>query len=228
MKLVPVDKVGQIEFYESHLPPWTTNAVAIGTTAGAVTNLETLTEAARAAYEAQRLAQDAAKDATLAFNDAVKAMARAGADIVRQIRAQGAIQGNSVYVLASIPAPATPGPVGVPGTPYEFAAELMQDGGLDIAWKCKNPAGCTHVLYQVWRRVGGTGPFTYVGGNGQKKFLDSTIPSGTSQLTYQIQAVRSTGIGNWAQYNVTFGNLGIPGAQTVTVTQAEALPRMAA
>src|SRR6476661_7841862 len=108
MGVVPPTKVGKIEFYENHITPWSANAVAIGTTAAAVTDLQTKTTAARAAYTAQQAALDAAKSATLAYTNAVNAMAAAGAAIISQIRAKAKTAGNGVYVLASIPAPATP------------------------------------------------------------------------------------------------------------------------
>jgi hypothetical protein len=80
-----------------------------------------------------------------------------------------------------------------------------------------NPAAGT--VYQVGRRIGGAGEFTYCGGAGAKKFLDETIPAGSSQVTYQIQAVRSTAVGEWAQFNVNFG-IGTGGAMTTSVTES--------
>ena len=44
------------------------------------------------------------------------------------------------------------------------------------------------MVYQVYRRATATGEFTYLGGSGAKTFVDSTIPAGSSQVTYQIQA----------------------------------------
>lgn len=229
MATVPVNKVGKIEFFEEHIAPWTANAVAIGTTALAVTDLQTKTEAARAAYEAHRAAQNAAKAATVAFNSAVGAMVTAGTDILWKIRAQGVANGDSVYELAQIPVPSERTPVGNPGTPFDFKVELYQNGALDLSWKCTNPPRCTGVTYQVWRRIGGTGELVYLGGVGQRKFLDAQIPPGASLLTYQIQAVRSTGVGNWATFNVSFGPVtpGMP-AGTVSVTPGSATPKIAA
>jgi len=141
MSVVPTPKVAKIEFYENHVSPWSSNAVAIGTTAAEVTALQTKTTAARDAYNDALSARDAAKAATLAFDNAVAAMADAGADIIKQIRAKAATAGTSVYVLAQIPAPATPTPVGPPGTPYDFGVELLGDGSLELRWRCINPAG---------------------------------------------------------------------------------------
>src|SRR5687768_879528 len=134
MPVVPPTKVGKIEFYENHIAPWTTNAVAIGTTSAAVTDLGTKTTAARSAFNAQQAAQEAAKAATLAYNNAVEAMAVAGSAIISQVRAKAKTAGNNVYVLAQIPAPALPSPVGAPGTPTDFAVELFQDGSLELTW----------------------------------------------------------------------------------------------
>ncbi len=65
---------------------------------------------------------------------------------------------------------------------------------------------------------GPTGEFNYLGGSGEKEFTDSTIPAGSSQVTYQLQAVRfPTGarpVGA-RQFNVNFGT----GSGTTTVTE---------
>jgi hypothetical protein len=60
------------------------------TTTAAVTDLATKTTAARAAYNAQQAAQNAAKAATIDFNLAVDAMTTRGADIIKQIKAKAA------------------------------------------------------------------------------------------------------------------------------------------
>jgi hypothetical protein len=225
MSVVPKKQLDKLEWCESHVPPWSTNAVAIGTSAAEVTAFEDKTEAARAAMTAAVAAKDAAKNATLALKNAIAALDIAAAGIVKQVRVKAETTNNpNVYVLASIPAPATPSPVGAPGTPSDFAVELFQDGSLDLSFKCVNPVGCTGVVYQVWRRTGTSGEFTYVGGVGEKKFLDTTIPAGSSFFTYKIQAVRSTSIGPWATFNVFFG-AGISGAMTASV---ESSPKMAA
>jgi len=43
---------------------------------------------------------------------------------------------------------------------------------------------------------GATGEFGYLGGVGGKSFIDDTVPAGSAQVQYQIQAVRSTSIGH--------------------------------
>lgn len=115
---------------------------------------------------------------------------------------------------------ATPEPVPQPGTPTSFKVTLNADGSLDLGWKCKNPPGSRGTIYQVWRKIG-AGEFTYVGGTGARKFVDSTVPAGTAGVTYQLQAVRSTAVGDWAQFNVNFG---MTAGGTMTAAVAEAAP----
>lgn len=218
MALIPDSKVGKIEFCENHVSPWTTNAVAIGTTPAAVTDWSTKTAAARAAYVAQQAAQSAAKDATTDLNVALDALMIATSSIIKQVRAKADMSGNSVYSLASLPVPPTPTPVPAPGTPTDFKVELFVDGSLKLAWKCTNPTGAQGTIYQVWRRVTADSEFTYLGGSGTKDFIDQTIPTGASQITYQIQAVRSSAVGNWAQFNVNFGTTA---AGTVTASVSD-------
>jgi hypothetical protein len=119
---------------------------------------------------------------------------------------------------------ATPTPRPAPGKAYEFNATLMGDGSLDSKWKCNNPPGAAGTIYQIFRRTGAAGEFEYLGGVGERKFHDTTIPAGTATVTYKIQAVRSTAVGDWAEFNVNFG-MSAGGGMTASVEPA---PKLAA
>jgi hypothetical protein len=225
MSVVPPEIVAKIQFYEDHNTPWSTNAVAIGTTTTEVTALNTLTTAARAAYDAQQAAQNAARDATLNLRLAVAAMATAGSDIIKKVRAKAATDGDGVYALASIPAPALPSPVPPPGTPDNFVATLNPDGSVRLKWKCANPRSAAGTVYQLSRRTGTTGDFVAIGVSGTRSFVDATLPAGVASVTYQIVAVRSTALGTAAQFLVNFGVSGATGEMAASVAQA---PKLAA
>lgn len=212
MGLIPNSRSGKVQFYFSRLPAWAQHATAIGTTTQAVTDLQTKTEAAQAALTAQEEAKAAAELATVAADEAVAAMAHAGAVIIQHIRGKAMESGSQVYQLAQIPPPAKPSPKGEPGAPYAFKVTLEQNGALTLTWKCDNPPGATGTIYQLWRKIGG-GDFEYIGGCGSRRFVDSTVPPGSANVTYQMQAVRSTVVGPWAQFNVNFG---VGGTTTVT------------
>lgn len=215
MALVPNTKTGKIEFFQSKIAPWTTNAVAIGTTVAEVTALEAKVTEATDALAAQVAAKAAAETATQTPDRAVEAMAQAGAQIISEIRTKAGLAGDSVYDLAQIPVPATPAPKPAPAKCTDFAVEIDEDGSIKLTWKCANPPGTSGTLYQVWRKSPDT-EFVYLGGCGSKEFTDATIPPGTSSVTYQIQAVRSTAVGPWAQYNVNFS---VGAAAVVTETR---------
>ena len=221
MSVIPDTKVGKIEFCENHVAPWTTNSVAIGSSAPAVTAWATAVTNARAAYAAQQAAQSAAKDATTDLNVAMQTMMDATTSIIKQVRAKADITGDSVYSLASLPVPATPAPRPAPGKPTDLLVTLDESGILNLGWKCINPAGASGTIYQVWRRIGAATEFTYIGGSGTKTFVDNTLPTGSTQVTYQIQAVRSTAVGPWAQFNVNFG---VSSAGTMTAMVTESTP----
>jgi hypothetical protein len=221
--IVPPDAAGKVLFFETHVTQWGSVATSIGTTTAIVTALNTKVVAARAALNAQQAAADAAKAATLAAKNAVATMNDAGIDIIKSIKTKAATDPN-VYVLAQIPAPATPTPVGPPGTPTDFAITLQQNGALTLTWKCANPPGASGTIYQVYRKIGTAAEFSFVGASGQRKFVDSTLPSIAGRVTYQIMGVRSTSFGDPAQFNVNFG-IGGAGEMTASVAQA---PKLAA
>jgi hypothetical protein len=102
----------------------------------------------------------------------------------------------------------TPSNPAEPGTANTFKAQLTALGYLNLSWKCTNPTAGT--MYQLFRKIGTAEP-TYLGGTGSKKFVDTTLPAGTADVTYMIQAVRSSGVGAWADFNV---KIGVSGSST--------------
>ena len=233
MSIVPPSRLGKIEFYEAHITPWTTNAVAIGLTTAQVTALDTKVKDARDAYDAQIAAHDAARAATQDFYDKVRAMHSDpgfGADMIAAIKNKAQTTNNpNVYVLAQIPPPATPGTTPPPGTPFDFTVGLLQSGALELKWKCTNPTGTQGTLYEVKRRFGGvSAPFEYAGASGTRAFTDETLPTGSAPVTYQVTAVRSTSRGNPAQFTVNFGLGGGGGELTITSTSEESPVKIAA
>lgn len=220
MTIVPRDTVDKIQFYIDHIPVWEDVATQIGTTVLEVTSLNTKTQAAKAAYDAQQAAQDAAKSATETLHQAVAAMAAAGSTIIEEIRAKASAVGPSIYPLAQIPAPATPSPTPPPSKPSDLVVTLDDSGTINLKWKCANPARTSGTMYQLFRRTSASGEFQYIGGTGKKSFADNTLPAGSTAVTYQIQAVRSTSVGPSAQFNVNFGI----GGGTMTASVVETAP----
>jgi hypothetical protein len=225
MSIVPRSNVDKLEFYEAHLPPWQTHAVAIGLTAAQVTALAEATTKAREAYNDHQAAIEAAKAATLNFYNAVTKMHDDGADLIRTIKNKAETSGDpNVYVLAQIPAPQPPGVTPPPGTPSKLRVELLATGALKLSWKCANPEGTSGTVYEVKRRIeGAQATFAYLGATGVREFTDDTLPAGSSSVTYQITALRSTVCGNPAQFVVNFG-VGGDGRMAANVTNQTANP----
>ncbi|CAN5644026.1 hypothetical protein BH09PLA1_BH09PLA1_34570 [soil metagenome] len=205
MRVVPRNKQPQVQFFMTHLEKWTANSEAIGTTPEMVATLADQTEAARLALVEQQMAQQATRNATLKCQIALERMATTGAAILLQIRARAQTEGAGVYSLALLTAPAKASPIGAPGTPTEFTYMLDTRGALKLRWKCKNPRGAVGTIYEVRRSIGMEGELTFLGTTGQKRLIDDTIPAGTSRIVYQIRAIRSTAVGDWAMFNVSFG-----------------------
>ena len=219
MGVIPNTRVGKIEFFESHISPWTEHVADIGLTAGSVANLTSLTEAARASFLAAEEARQASKAATEAFYTAVAAMAKSGTSMVETIRVYADVNNNpNVFVLAEIPAPSSGSPVGPPGTPFQPVVTLSQTGAIALNWKCNNPSGASGTIYEVRRQIGG-GSFAFIGATGTREFVDDTIPAGSSIVNYQVNGLRSTVRGPVATFNVRFG-VGGPGLTVTDATNA--------
>jgi hypothetical protein len=224
MSVVPQKKIARVEWYEGRIAAWTSNATAIGTTAGACTDMAAKITAARAAWNAKVIAEAASEAATNTFYTACDAMGVAGQAIIKNVRSKAESTGDmEVYSLAMIPPPATPTPAGPPGTPGDFSVQL-DSGALMLKWKCSNPVS-GGVVYQVYRRTTPAGEYEALGIAGEKRFIDATVPAGSSQVTYKIRGVRPTAAGMWAEFNVTFG-MSTAGATIASVS--ETTPKLAA
>jgi hypothetical protein len=227
MKLVPRKKDDRIGFYQAHIAAWTANAVAMGSTAAAVTAVQTQLATAVAAMEAQRVAQAAAKTAVQVCDQAVALLNDLGMVVIEQVRTKARTAGDGVYSLADLPVPATPTNKPAPGKVTDFKATLTDIGGLEMSFKCPNPVGTSGTMYQIFRKIGDAVEPTYIGGSGSKTFVDNTLPAGVAKVTYQIQAVRSTGSGPWAAFIVMFGTP-VNGVVSTQVTETNASPKIAA
>ncbi|HEV7302173.1 MAG TPA: hypothetical protein VGN72_22740 [Tepidisphaeraceae bacterium] len=122
-------------------------------------------------------------------------------------------------------------PLAAPGPLSNFTAEINGDGSLTIRWAASNPAGAHGTMYQVWRRVGAVGPLVYCGATGSKSYTDAAVPAGAVGVMYQVQAVRSTAVGPWTQFNVNFaagGSGAVSTGLTVSASGSATSPKMAA
>jgi len=206
MRLVPESNEGKIQFYQCRLAPWAEHAAELGTSDAEIAALAAKTEGAKQAVRAALAARNAARGATLRANQLIKEMETAGANVVKQIRAKAATADRGVYSLALIPAPEKPSPLGALGKPKDFTVELDAMGWLTLRWKCKNPRAAVGTVYQVSRRIGTGGKFQVIGTVGERKFIDTTVPPGSGEVEYQVQAVRSTSVGPRARYQVPLGS----------------------
>ena len=179
-----------------------TDFASYGITSAQATNYQTVSDNFVAAYDALKVPSTRTKAATAAKNTAKIFLKLAISDLSRIIEGQSTVT-DEQKVLLGLNVRKTPGPVDAPGTPTDFSATLRTDGALLLKWKCVNPANAVGVIYQLYRVVDG-GELTS-GGAGKRMFIDSTVPMGTSTVTYTIQATRTTTVGVAADFLVKFG-----------------------
>lgn len=139
-------------------------------------------------------------------NDARTPLRKMAAELGKIVMANPTVS-DAQRIDLGIAVRATRSPRPAPGTPFDFRVTLSAIGELTLTWKCKNPKGTSGTMYQVWRRIGPTGPFVYLGQTGEKMFRDETIPLGSAMINYRVQAVRSTKAGAAAEHIVNFGGI---------------------
>lgn len=217
MGIVPINRVGKLEFYETRISAWTSSAAGVGLTALQCTDLAAAITAARAALLAHQQAQADAQNATQAFYTAVEAMHSApgrGADMIQDIKSFAATTDDpQVYILAKLPPPKPPSAVAPPALPTGFRTELGQFGNIVLSWKASNPAGSQGTTYAVERRTNNTGGFAVIGtAGGDKRYEDAALPAGTFKAEYRIRGQRSGLSGPAAAWTVMLGGTDAQGA----------------
>jgi hypothetical protein len=199
---------------------------AYGLSAPQAASYATLSDSYKVAYETIQTPSTRTKGAVAAKNAAKILLRVAASDLAKIIEGTSTVTDQQKIDLG-LNVRKTPGPMGPPGTCTDFKVKLHADGSIETTFKANNPTGMSGVTYQVWRRFGSVGEFTFLFGTGEKKFVDSTIPAGTAQVQYQIRGIRPTSAGAWAQFNVNFGQTG-SGTMMASVVETQVEPKIAA
>lgn len=202
MGVVPDSRLAQLEFYEAHIPVWQAALATIGVTSLQVNGLNTLVTAARASYNTQQSAKNAAKSATQTFYDNIETAHVSGSNIIATIKTFALNTNNpAVYGLAQIPPPAPATPAPPPDAPTNPLANLENNGSITIRWNVVQPAPGAGIYTAILRQLNGSGAFVPLGDTGEKKFNDPSIPPGTQRVTYLLQARRAGNSGRSSPFS---------------------------
>lgn len=207
MRLVPESNEGKVGFYRSHIDAWVEHAEEIGLSDGRAAELRAILVEAEEALRAQRVAQQAAQNATQQAINAIDKLSRYGAGALSVIRSQGTILGDNVFTLAMIPSPSRKKTaIGPPTKPDRFTAHLTNTGWLKLTWKCRSPLGAGGTVYRISRQLNGSGPYEELDTIGAKTFVDRTIPPGTVSVRYKVLPRRSTCAGETGSHTVNLAS----------------------
>ena len=151
-----------------------------------------------------------------------------GRELYGFIQDNTSVAASDKLAIGVNPKTSLPSPVPAPGEPTDFKATLVPaTGALVLTWKCPNARGCNGVMYTVSRKVDDESEFTFVGLAIERKITDDKIPAGSTQVTYRIQAARSTSVGTPATFIVQFGSTS-SGGMTAAVVAPGGAPKLAA
>ena len=220
MGIIPLVKVEQLQWCESHWPIWTANAAAIGLTAGQVVSFKTLTQSARAAFDAAQNAKQAYHAAVTAQNAALTQATSSAADLIRVIKGFAELTSNPdpVYALAQIPPPALPVPAQAPGKPSKFNVTLESTGAITLTWEATDSSASSGAFFNIARKLPGQTAFSSLGGTSgstnesrRMTFTDTSVPTSAAGAgaQYIVQGQRGTRIGEASDaITVQFGTDG--------------------
>ena len=194
------------------------NPTSYGLTAPMAAAYQTVNDLYADAYLAALDPEQRTKPKIQAKNDARQSLVLKAAELAKIVEATPTVT-NEQKLDLGLSVRGIPQPVTELGTPTDCKVTLEVNGAVTLKWKCASPRA-TGMVYQVFRRIG-EGQFEYLGGTGEKKITDSTLPKGSSEVVYQIQAVRSTATGPWAQFNVNFGTTSAGAMMVQSVTESK-------
>ncbi len=203
----------------SHATTWAQVAPQIGLTPARVVGLQTLLEQATKDIATATEARQASKFATSQQNDSIRDARDECAEMIQVIKGFIESSGNTnLWNVAQISPNAQPGEVPPPNAPTNILATLDVTGNLTLSWKASQPAPGT--VYRIHRAFNGSTNYTFIDAVGEKNFIDSTIPLGTQQVSYQISARRG-GQNSAASGTLTvqFGRVAGPGAGLTIVSE---------
>lgn len=193
MAVQPRKKQENIAFFEQRNPIWALHAAALSLSPEELGELDTLTTAAREAYDAAQLAAEEAKTATANQNLKIMAMRNYGGELIKKIRVKAEQTSNpSLYGLAQIPAPKDPSPI-PPVEASELDFTLLNNGHLELFWDGSVSTGTTYIVRRSLTTAEGSElPFQDVGFADEKRFVDKTIPQGTRKVSYEVIAKKGS------------------------------------
>ncbi len=194
-------------------------ATAIGLTAARVAGLKALLETVDKDMSTASQARLASKNATFVQNQSIRAARDEAAEMIQVIKGFIESSGDTnLWGAAGLTPNAAPGTVPPPNAPENIVATLDVTGNLTLSWKASQPAPGT--VYRIHRAFNGSTNYTFLDAVGEKNFIDSTIPLGTQQVSYQINARRG-GQNSAASGTLTvqFGRMAGPGAGLTIVSE---------
>lgn len=213
--IVPESRIGKLAFYEAHLNPWATHAAALNFSVDQITDITSLTGAARDAYTAKETAANAAKSATETFYEAVANMHALGSGLISNVKTKAKLDDDpSLYQLAEIPSPADPVPAGDPVAPTALSASLEPGGAIRLSW---DGSIAQRQFFSVWRSVGQSQQqAVQIGSVAAKAFIDTGVERGSEQVIYYVRAQRDNRISQPSPVLVVYFGA-VPGGQGARV-----------
>lgn len=209
-----------VTWMNDHAELWeNVGPTTIGLTAARVAGLKALLETVTKDRAAATQARLASKNATSQQNDSIRAARDEAAEMIQVIKGFIESSGNiNLWNTAGLSPNAQPGTVPPPNAPENIVATLDVTGNLTLSWKASQPAPGT--VYRIHRAFNGSTNYTFLDAVGEKNFIDSTIPLGTQQVSYQINARRG-GQNSAASGTLTvqFGRVSGPGAGLTIVSE---------
>ena len=190
-RTIPVDKAGQLDFFETRINAWSANAAAIGLLETQTTELSTLISTARSSYDTAQAAKQALKGLIELQDANLASMTQFGSQLVQTIRAFAVQTGDpQVYATAEIEPRKEPTPI-PPFPASNLSYELTTSGALRITWDGRLSTGTSYILERaLFDAQGQPGPFESIAFVDQLSYIDETIPAGTVSVLYQVKGLK--------------------------------------
>ncbi|UYV13786.1 MAG: hypothetical protein NCW75_05750 [Phycisphaera sp.] len=240
MSTIEQTQQGTLDFFNQRIAAWTASATELTLTAEDTAALAALLADAETKFDEAKEGWNEYRAKVDAQDEAIGALYEFGSLLVQQIRVAAKKDGtNQLYQLAQIdpPKPATPrteAPI-----PTDLRTTNTTSGDIELSFKGSKAGGAVFEVQRQLREVGQQpGAWGYVATIGEKRYVDTAVPSGLAQISYRVRTQLTTGVlsqwsypapfyfGNGQQSEATGAQQATAesdGGETLTIEDAQAL-----
>lgn len=216
---IPSGRQQRLIWIEGLITQWGDNQALLGLTSAQVIDLATDIANARQAFSTVETIRTNSKSKTNTYYTQADNVHKKASEMLKVIKGAAAVSATPevVYDAAGITPNDPPSPAPAPEQPTINTATLGGNGSITLDFIGNGPSG---TVWQVFRMLPTQSTFAFIGNANPhiKSFTDTTVPPGTSTVTYQMRGTRGNQMGP-SSFDFT-AKIGVQGTEGTGTSEA--------